>query len=172
MALHHYKKAALNNRLVFKGATVGFIPVGNNEGVAILDDQLNPELVKFMEESADKRRGGVVRISAEVYDGIKKNPTPSPKSLSRRGVLSKIRLHNPESVVPKSNEPPKSAAESAGAVLPQRLQNNPSGLVPLATPQAPTVPAAPATPPAPFVPKRARKSEVSAKVDAGSKQGE
>lgn len=172
MALRYFKKHVLNNPVRFKGVTIGFMPTGNNEGIAILDDANDPELVAYLDESADKRRGGVVRISAEIYDGMQKKSTPSQPLPNRRGVLNKIRLHNPESVVPKSNEPPKSAAESAGAVLPQRLQNNPSGLVPLTTPQAPTAPATPATPPAPFVPKRARKSEVSAKVDAGSKQGE
>jgi hypothetical protein len=178
MALHFYKKHALNNRLVFKGATVGFEPSGNNEGIAILDDEKTPELVRFMEESADKRRGGVVRISPEVYDGIKKNLRPSVPSRNQPGVLSKIRLHNPESLVPKSNDRPKSAAESAGAVLPPPQPSSPNpGLVPLQPriPQVqgapPAAPVPPAAPPAPFVPKRARKSEVAAKVEAGPKQG-
>lgn len=130
--LRHYKKHFLNNPVHFKGATVGFEPIGNNEGIAILDDANDPDLVKYLDEHADNRRGGIVRISPEIYDSQKKSKTPSQPSLNRPGVLSKIRLHNPESLVPKSNDRPKAAAESAGAVLPPPLQSNPSGLVPLA----------------------------------------
>lgn len=161
MSLHYYKKFTLNQGLAFNGVKIGFEPIGNNEGVAILDDTINPDLVKFMEDYADKRRGGIVRISAEVHSNLKKSLTPLTPSPSPHRGLQQIRTYSPESLTPKSSGPPKTAAESAGAVLPVRALSSPPVVTqPTAVLDATNPNPAPST----FKPKRAKKSDVQAKV--------
>lgn len=189
----HFKKFALTHKFLFKGKPVPFAPIGNNEGVGQFDDVIDAEVVAELDKAADARRGGIVRISAEAAEGSKKNSSPLTPLPRPPGVLQPIRAINLESLVPKSNEPPKSAAESAGAVLPPPRNRGPMPIlgaapvvaVPPLVPPAATATAAkpsitPATtptvpPPAakqPFKPARAKRSEVEKKVADAKPQGE
>lgn len=122
MSVHYFKKSFLNQPFRFNGSAVSFENVGNNVGVRKLDDATEAALVAELNKAADGRRGGVQRVSAEIVDGLKKNSTSSQQSVNRPGVLREIRVHNPESLAPKADGPPKSAVESAGGVLPKPLQ--------------------------------------------------
>lgn len=65
---------------------IRFEQIGGDTGVIALDE-LKPEdapNLAVLDGLADKRVGGVVRISAEIYDSLKKNAasTPSPQRSS------------------------------------------------------------------------------------------
>lgn len=121
-----FKKALLNQPFVASSGKVSFEPVGNNEGVRQLDETTEAALIAELDAAADRRRGGIIRISQEIFASLKKNSPTLKPSRSQRGVLQQIRLHNPESLVPKSSGPPMSAVESAGGVLPKRSSAEPT----------------------------------------------
>lgn len=118
--MRFFKKNFFDKPIRFNGSFVQFQNVGGNVGVRQIDEASEPELVAELESAADARRGGIVRISPEIFESMQKKRVPLTPSPRPRGVLPPLRLHDPEAVTPKSNGPPKSAVESAGGVLPNR----------------------------------------------------
>lgn len=153
----YFKKHAINHHFNANGKRVDFEHVGNQEGVRKLDETLEGPLVAELDRAADQRRGGIVRISEEVYDGLKKNLKLSPPSPSRPVGLAPIRVHNPESLLPKSNAPVQ-AAVTAGAAMP-----TPKVVVTAPVPVSGTT-ELPKTPKPPFKPNTGRRSDVDKKV--------
>ena len=113
--MRHFKKLLVSQPVKCLGALVSFEPVGGNVGVRQLDDVHEASLIAELDRLADHRRGGVVKISAEVYEGLKKNPLPPARLRNPTGVLSSLRVFNPESTVPKLRPSPKSAVAPAVA---------------------------------------------------------
>lgn len=86
----YFKKESVRNPVF--GAdkkAIGFHVVASETGIIALDEAKDGDTIKALNEHADGRRGGVVRISAEVYEGLKKNEalTPSPRRSSPLGQI-------------------------------------------------------------------------------------
>jgi len=109
--MKYFKKESLRNQ-VFVGKTpIIFQPVGHDTGIAVLDETKDAATIKVLEILADQRAGGIVRISAEIVEGLKKNEalTPSP----RRSFLNQIRISpSPDQFGQKQQAAPSVAAAS------------------------------------------------------------
>ena len=75
--MHYFRKEILSNRIVLKTRNPQWESVGNDEGILATDSD---ELVAELGVMADVGRGGVIRITAEEYEELKKKPaSPSPQ---------------------------------------------------------------------------------------------
>jgi len=93
----YYKKEVLSNRLYIKGtgAPAPFEPIGGDDGIFATD---NPVYTSELDEAAKRGVGGVVEITQEEYEALKKKSSerPSLKSLVRdRQSLSGLNLPLP-----------------------------------------------------------------------------
>lgn len=109
----HFKKAVISQPFRFNGAVVPFEHVGNNTGVRNLDETHDAPLIAELDRTADARRGGIMRISAEIYESLKKNKVPWQPSVNRSKGLQPIRAYQEQTLSPQSNNLPKPAVESA-----------------------------------------------------------
>ena len=92
MATQYFKKEMFSRQIFDSGnRPIPWEEVFGDEGVAQMGDDADPVLLKSLNDYADKRVGGVVRISPEIYETLKKNG-PSPKSGPRLNPYSKIRI--------------------------------------------------------------------------------
>lgn len=167
--LHYFKKDKVNNQINFNGAVVTWQLVANNTGVRILDDTIanDAPLLAELDRLATARKMGVVRISKEILDSIKKNPrlTQSPRPL---GAFDKVKLVPQEPSLIKLSPPtaPSPLVVPTVSVPPQRTPESPPPIRPsmpnTSTPQPPG-------PIATFKPKRGRLSslEKGAKANEG-----
>jgi hypothetical protein len=93
MANKYFKKENLRNQVHVKNTRtpIVFQPVGGDTGVIECDEA--SEVCKSLNELADQRIGGVVRVSPEIFESLKKNAisTPSPKP----SFLNQIRSNRP-----------------------------------------------------------------------------
>lgn len=92
-----------NNKPIF------FEPVAGQAGVRALDDTADAALIVELDDFSTKRVGGIVKISAEIYESLKKNEVsnPSPK----RSFLNQMRVSpSHDSFNPKVAAPPAEAA--------------------------------------------------------------
>lgn len=114
-----FKKIVIQQPIIILGKKVAFQPVGNNEGILALDDTQDAALIAELDKAADTRRGGVSRISAEIYDELlKKKTDQAPQQPRSSGILQGIRVFKSPSLLREAGGPPKSAVESAGGVMP------------------------------------------------------
>ena len=124
-----------NNRVI------GFIPVFGGDGVLSLDEDKDKETIAALEKLADQRIGGVVRISAEIFDSLKKNevlmPSRRPSSFNQMRVSP-----SPESFVPKVGAPP--AVANPGITIMEDLPP-PSSIGAFKARSRPITPGKPAT---------------------------
>ena len=114
--MRYFKKILASQPVKCLGSLVAFESVGGNVGVRKLDENTEAPLIAELDNLADHRLGGVVKISAEIFEGLKKNPLPPPVSRNRTGVLSSLRVFNPEATVPKLRPPSPKSAVAAPAV--------------------------------------------------------
>lgn len=118
--MKYYKKELVSNRLALpNGRRVNFTVVGDSDtGVLATED---PELIKELDQAVAKRRGGVIEIEAEVYDGLKKNPLAKP---------SPIKSLNAQSIRQLLSQKPNGEKPVAAAVSqPSAPMTVPKGLV-------------------------------------------
>jgi hypothetical protein len=89
----YFKKENVRNLVYVDGKNpIGFENLPGDTGVRALDES-KPEdqaVLKSLNDYADKRMGGVVRISAEIYESLKKNAASAPSQPA--SFLNKIRL--------------------------------------------------------------------------------
>ena len=117
--MRYYKKLLVSQPVKCLGALVAFEPVGGNVGVRQLNESTESALIAELDNLADHRRGGVVKISDEAYEGLKKNPLPPARLRNPTGVLSSLRVYNPEATVPKLRPPsPRSGVAAPVVAVP------------------------------------------------------
>lgn len=161
----YFKKEILRNFIRIGSTIVQFESVGGETGVKVVET--SDPVFAVLEGYADKRRMGVTRISAEIFESLKKNPIPERTS-QPPSVGQPIRAFNRESVLPKAKslvvaQPVESVASEP--VILQQATQNPDG-----TPGTPVNVAAPAAtlsarnPPRAFT-RKAKASEVAAKAE-------
>lgn len=114
-----FKKAVISQPFRFNGAVVPFEHVGNNTGVRSLDETHDASLIAELDRAADARRGGIMRISAEIYSDLVKKKVPWQPSVNRSKGLQPIRAYQEQTLSPQSSNPPRQAAASAVADSPK-----------------------------------------------------
>lgn len=130
MAELYFKKESIERQIFDKhNAPIQFENVAGGDGVVKVDES-NVDLLAGLNDYADKRIGGVVRISAEIYDALKKNSPPAMSQRPSPGAnpLNRIRTHqNPD---PFRSRPATSAvaAGSKPVIMPPTDQDPPAGL--------------------------------------------
>lgn len=72
--MRFFVKEILANPLIYNGQQIPFEPVGDGDGLIGLDETRDAQLIAFLDGLADKRLGGVYRVSAEVAAELKKKP--------------------------------------------------------------------------------------------------
>jgi len=113
MAEKYFKKELARNKVrTSSGDVIQFEILPGDTGVIKLDDAADAALIAELGAMADKRISGVVRISAEIYESLKKNEfsNPSPRSSSILRQLNQVRVQ------PRQDDPYRSkAVESVAA---------------------------------------------------------
>lgn len=99
----YFKKQVLRSPVILNGERIQWETVGGDNGVKMVDDVANKAIFDILEGLANRRRLGVTRISAEIYEDLKKNLQPSRASASPSSVGPPIRVFNQESVLPKAS---------------------------------------------------------------------
>lgn len=158
----YFRKSVLGTPFKVNGVPVKWESVARDTGVRSFDDAHDAALISALDAAADKRTGGITRISAEIYESLKKNRplTTSPNPL---GVLGEVRINNRDQslVSPKVRSGPVAAVvvegPSSGRQHPFATPPSPASIAstttePITVPQPPPVVA--------FKPTRAPKSKV------------
>lgn len=114
--MHHYKKEILTNPVRVNGAVVQFQPVGANTGVVELDAAQHGPIIAALEQHADKQRMGIVRLSLEQYDSLKKNGL---RERQHQSLPNQIKTVEPVNLLPQSKKS-SAAAAPVGEPLPPR----------------------------------------------------
>ena len=156
MPLHYFQKIVLSTQLKVGTNFIQWESVGNNTGVKVLDDAniVDVPIITALGEFADKQTRGVRRISAEIYEQKKNNP--SPPSVQHPQIIGQnIRVLNKEALLPK-------AAAAASPVVVSEVDPAAAAVV------APTTPEVVAPAKSTFKPKTAKQSEVKTKTDAAA----
>lgn len=91
---------------------VNFIPVDQNTGVVQLDDANDANLIAGLDSAADRRIGGIVRISAEIYESLKKKQATLQPSQPRLEIGG-VRVSKNPMMFGKQNLKPKASAAGA-----------------------------------------------------------
>lgn len=86
-----FKKVNVALPFFFNGKPVRFEALGGNVGIITLNAPADDELIAALDQAADARRGGVVPITAQERDELKKNP---PLTRSKRDSQPAIRVWN------------------------------------------------------------------------------
>ena len=113
----YFKKETLTNPIYdASGSQIKFEPVVNNAGVLSLEVGSNDALIALLADKASKRRGGVVVISAEIYESLKKKePALTP-------LRSPLMSHFGRDQGPRLAEQPNPFQRAA---VPAVVENNP-----------------------------------------------
>lgn len=128
MALRYFLKGLVHQNPVKDryGRGVPWEALPGNQGVIALDDAQQAELVADLDKVAGTRGFGVVAITENRYQDVKKNSSSRPSVGHDPGAVGPIRIH-------KTDLPPlrkKSAAPSA--VAPAKSEAPPAGIAPVA----------------------------------------
>ena len=77
MSLHYFHKLVFNSPVRVAGQIVRFEPIGNNAGVKVLADDREDQKAELAEldKLANTQARGVTRISKEIYEQKKKQPS-------------------------------------------------------------------------------------------------
>lgn len=123
--LVHFRKELVSNPVMIGGNRVAFEVLSGNRGVIVLDEEKpeDVEVIKGLKEFAEKHKFGVVAVSAEEYENVKKNNPPA--TLSPRRKEQKLRVmqrslpkkSNPTKAVPAA-KPATTAPVAPGAAAP------------------------------------------------------
>jgi hypothetical protein len=71
-----FVKELLTNAYLVGGKAVPFIALHNNRGIIELDTETDAVLATALSEAASKSKGGIVRVTAEQAEEVKKNSPP------------------------------------------------------------------------------------------------
>lgn len=107
MAKVFFNKKIFSNAFIVGGKRAPFEHIGDNQGVLVLDDAVpnNREMIDGLTEAAKQGRGGVLKITDQEYDALKKklpfNPSEavSKKRAQLLGVVPPLQKPRPKSVV-------------------------------------------------------------------------
>lgn len=155
-----FRKELIQNPILVAGKRVEFKPLANNRGVIELDEE-NAEsatVVSALKDFAARRKYGVVAITPEDYEGLKKNILTLPPSSKRK---EKLKVMQPL-LKPKQSSPVKAAPDVKPPVTPaapvvlQQATQNPDGSPGTPVNIAADAPKAPA-----FVPRTVPKPETA-----------
>lgn len=123
MAKMYFKKLNMANVVTDRaGAPIEWESLGDRDrtGIRALDTEIDVNLIADLDKYADDRVGGVVRISPEIYEELKKKEEP-PRKFSPQ--LSGLRLAaQPD---PYSRPSVEVAAPSAAVAAPGSFQEPP-----------------------------------------------
>lgn len=87
----YFKKENLRNPVFGPDKkAVQFQPIAGDAGVIMLDETKDAAVIAVLNGCADKRQLGVVRISGEIFDALKKNEASAPSRQPSR--LNQIRV--------------------------------------------------------------------------------
>jgi hypothetical protein len=115
-----FKKVAITTTVFDrKNQPIKFEITPSGIGVIKLDDEKDAELIEDLNAKADARQGGIVRISAEIYEAEKKKTSSRP--LRRQlGILNQIRVSKPPELFKKretNSEVVQSAVKNANSAI-------------------------------------------------------
>lgn len=121
----YFKKESLRNPVFgLDKKAVQFEAVPGDTGVIALDESKDGDLIRVLTEHADGRRGGVVRISAEIYDNLKKNAALMP--LPKPSLLNQIRTSpSPASFNASPPAAPPAGGKNVGRDAKLRIMDEP-----------------------------------------------
>lgn len=125
----YFRKEIASTQFFVKGRAVDFELLDGNRGVGRFDPAKDAELIAGMNEAAAKHRGGIVKITAQEYEDLKKNHPYSPSS-SNSGRNAPLR------VMP-SPPKPKGFGHQAAGVAGAAETASPPPAVPATTPPPP-----------------------------------
>lgn len=115
--LRHYRKELASIPFLIAGAQVPFESLDGNRGALIVDPDKsrlissipNTELIQRLDDAAANRRGGIVRLTAEGYDQLKKAyPWDPAKEMAKR--QAEMLRVMPKAPAPKPVQPAPGAA--------------------------------------------------------------
>lgn len=97
MPIQHYRKELVSNAFFSKpGQRVNFETLAGNTGVIAVDSESQPEIFAALEAAANAHRLGVVRISGEDYETLKKKKALRVSALnSKPDKLRVFKAFNP-----------------------------------------------------------------------------
>lgn len=159
----YFKKELISRRFIVAGAPVPFEALSGNSGVIALDSENDSALVAALTEAANNQRGGIVSISHQEYDDLKKSrPLTKLRRVSDRreetlrtiqSVPSKPKSPaNPAAINPPVGQPAESFLTAQRTVTPVISKPSPPDAPPAADAVAGTPDA-----PKPFRPTTARR---------------
>lgn len=151
MANKYFRKELFSSVFIVAGAPVPFEQLDGNRGVIKLDEEKDASLIAALNEAADRRRGGIVKITEQEYTE-KKSLHPLKASVQPSQKLRVV----PPVVQPKRTPVPKNqlpSGNAAGAVAVESSQ----GQIPLPKPVSMEELGKSETTPAPFRPAMAKK---------------
>ena len=134
MSKKYFKKENLRNQVADEVTHkfINFQPVGNDLGVIELDDEADVSKIASLNKLADQRIGGVVRVSPEIFDSLKKN-TANLRPSSKPSFLNQIRVSpGPGAFGQRADAQPVAANSPTPAPPPQgiRVMESPTDLPP------------------------------------------
>jgi len=93
MSKKYFKKENLRNQVADEVTHkfINFQPVGNDLGVIELDEETDVSRIASLNKLADQRIGGVVRVSQDIFESLKKN-TANLRPSSKPSFLNQIRV--------------------------------------------------------------------------------
>lgn len=170
--MQFYKKDRVSNAIRIDGKPILWEPVGRDTGVRQFNEVTDATVVKVLNDFADNRKMGVVRISPQIYESLKKKRAttsvkPLPRGFGPTGPT--IRAMDRDSVLlrakakPVQPLPPRAAGAGVAAVVEASPPpaNKPIAPAPKPAPPHPDGGDAAKTP-TPVKRTRARKSVVDA----------
>lgn len=115
MAKKYFKKEQLRSPVFGPdNKPIQFTPVFGGDGVIELDEEKDAAMIDALNKYAEARKGGVVRVSAEVVESLKKN-IPSTGSRNR-SFLNQIRVMPSIDQIVPSSVSASDAPPAAGSV--------------------------------------------------------
>lgn len=118
-----FKKEHVSNAIRVDGQIIRWEMVGPNTGVRQFDETVDAPTIAVLNGFADRRKMGVVRISGQIYDALKKKlpVTKSPPLPGGFGPNAPVRVVDKEAVLlragKKSPPPPAAAAVTSPPVV-------------------------------------------------------
>lgn len=91
MSMTFWYKELVSNPFIVRGAAVPFEPLDGNRGVLAVDDAKNPTLVAELSAAAQKGRGGIVKLSQDKFEEVKKKHPLRPFGKKRPDMLQLMR---------------------------------------------------------------------------------
>jgi len=145
MSQTFFKKELVLNQFIVRGNPVQFEQISKDTGILVLDE--GSDLAGELKDAASKRRGGIVVITKDEYDELKKNADFSPSAPRSKQVL---RVFQPaaksDATVRPASEKQSSTPAAPPAPKPEVRQTGDLLRIVTKLQEAPREPAAPFKP--------------------------